>query len=142
MSITVCNDHPCYGGKCKRMDREPGYRCICPDGSEGDSCEHFFSCEGTDCTIADQIDDCDCSDPRERVRRRCEEKCKKDCQNGGSPVLHMGRYSCSCPKGFFCESCDLFDTCSQLECNIGAACRNISSTQFKSFMTPALWDRA
>lgn len=107
------------------VPEEPGYQCLC-DNDE--SCDPG-TCDVTTCSVADD-DRCSCAEEDSSCISRCLLS-KLDCQHDGAAEIISGKALCLCVEGYYGPSCQHYNPCTNIQCQHGSSCRNISSTEYQ-----------
>ncbi|XP_032229293.2 uncharacterized protein LOC5505030 [Nematostella vectensis] len=125
----VCLPDPCHnGGSCYIVDDK--FKCFCPPGFKGDSCERNDFCASDPC-----LNDGTCKETPAGYRCMCrpefrgkncetENHCKpvNPCENNGLCIETQDNYRCHCKLGYKGFNCEEHEYCRPNPCKSGGVC--------------------
>jgi len=149
--VVACVSYPCLFVSCEQRGgvAEPSLSnlCLCQPLDNADCGvirviprRHHPTATSSDCLRPRMICRCDSNDRRQRRTAACRERCGRferraanptatdKCRNGGTPagLSALGSSApCQCRAGYFGDSCQLLDPCSDQPCRNGGYCRSL-----------------
>uniref|UniRef100_A0AAY4DVP4 Neurogenic locus notch homolog protein 1 n=1 Tax=Denticeps clupeoides TaxID=299321 RepID=A0AAY4DVP4_9TELE len=142
-----CLSSPCHnGGSCVPVSARD-YRCSCPPGWLGRTCEQADPCASNPCANGGQ-----CTPFESHYICTCTPAfygpaCKRDvnecaqspspCKNGGACVNEVGAYHCKCPQEYTGKHCEtLYMPCNPSPCVNGGTCVQKGDTVYECSCLP------
>ncbi|KAL4217705.1 Basement membrane-specific heparan sulfate proteoglycan core protein [Mactra antiquata] len=117
--IDHCASHPCQHGTCV-SDRN-GFKCYCPPGFKGKTCEIQDHCVPPPCKRGDCVSNttsfqCNCPPGYNGLLCEVKDHCyPSPCAQGTCVNSNVG-FVCYCPPGFTGLLCDVMDPCASSPC--------------------------
>ncbi|PIO32615.1 hypothetical protein AB205_0209180, partial [Aquarana catesbeiana] len=142
----ACLSGPCRnGGTCELVLNEKNYRCRCPPGWTGDTCQQADPCasnpcgNGGTCVPFDSQYVCKCLEGfhGETCKQDVNECKQNPCKNGGTCINGFGSFSCQCRSRFtgnFCEN--PYVPCNPSPCQNGGTCRQTDDISYDCTCLP------
>ncbi|MGH0125833.1 UNVERIFIED_CONTAM: hypothetical protein FKN15_025001 [Acipenser sinensis] len=143
----VCLNNPCRnGGTCELISLKE-YKCRCPPGWSGETCQQADPCASNPCANGGQ-----CSPFEAHYICSCPSgfhgpSCKQDknecalspslCQNGGKCINEFGSYRCECQQQYIGKNCEIpYVPCNPSPCQNGGTCRQTGDTSYDCACLP------
>uniref|UniRef100_A0A803TP03 EGF-like domain-containing protein n=1 Tax=Anolis carolinensis TaxID=28377 RepID=A0A803TP03_ANOCA len=143
----ACLSSPCRnGGSCDLLTLTE-YKCRCPPGWSGKTCQQADPCASNPCANGGQCvpfdSDYVCRCPPGFHGATCKEdlnECSRSppvCKNGGTCLNQIGSYECHCRQAYTGPNCEhLYMPCSPSPCQNGGTCRQTGDTTFECTCLP------
>uniref|UniRef100_A0A8C5FCE1 Neurogenic locus notch homolog protein 1 n=1 Tax=Gadus morhua TaxID=8049 RepID=A0A8C5FCE1_GADMO len=138
----ACMSSPCRnGGTCDLLTLT-AYRCRCPPGWSGKSCQLANPCASNPCANGGQCSAFDsnyiCTCPASFHGQTCKQdvnECAQTpspCRHGGVCVNEVGSFHCRCPQEYTGQHCETpYLPCSPSPCQNGGSCTQKGDTAYE-----------
>uniref|UniRef100_A0A8C5HLG4 Neurogenic locus notch homolog protein 1 n=1 Tax=Gouania willdenowi TaxID=441366 RepID=A0A8C5HLG4_GOUWI len=143
----ACMSSPCRNGGTCDLISLASYRCHCPPGWSGKTCQIANPCASNPCANGGQCSAFDstfiCTCPHAFHGQTCKQdinECAQipsPCLNGGICVNEVGSYHCRCPQEFTGQHCQTpYMPCSPSPCQNGGTCVQKGDTTYDCSCLP------